>query len=89
MNILKGNDEKKEIQADELTLENLETALANDTKVKLAGLDVDGLLRFPMLQFMTDTRRYPTRQARVQEEVPVRRERWLWLLQRCLWLGYA
>lgn len=44
MNILKGNDEKKEIQADELTLENLEAALANDTKVKLAGLDVDGLL---------------------------------------------
>lgn len=42
MNILKGNEEKKEIQAAELTLENLETALANDTKVKLAGLDIDG-----------------------------------------------
>lgn len=36
------SEEKKEIQAEDLTIENLETALANDTKVKLAGLDVDG-----------------------------------------------
>lgn len=28
-----------------LTLDNLEQALANDTKVKVAAVDVDGLLR--------------------------------------------
>ena len=28
-----------------LTLDNLETELANDTKVKLAGVDADGILR--------------------------------------------
>lgn len=42
MNILSKNTDEKEIQAEDLTLENLETALAKDTKVKLAGLDVDG-----------------------------------------------
>lgn len=28
-----------------LTLENLEEALAKDTKIKLAGVDIDGILR--------------------------------------------
>jgi hypothetical protein len=28
-----------------LTLDNLEEALANDTKIKLAGVDIDGILR--------------------------------------------
>lgn len=37
-----NTDKKEEIQAEDLTLENLETALAGDNKVKLAGLDVDG-----------------------------------------------
>lgn len=35
-------DESEDVQSQDLTLENIETALANDTKVKLAGLDVDG-----------------------------------------------
>jgi len=36
-------DERNEvIEPQDLTLENLETALASDTKVKLAGLDIDG-----------------------------------------------
>ncbi|KAK5944939.1 hypothetical protein PMZ80_002142 [Knufia obscura] len=39
------HEEKKDIEPQNLTLENVETALANDTKVKLAGLDVDGILR--------------------------------------------
>ena len=30
------------IEARDLTLDNIETALADDTKVKLAGLDIDG-----------------------------------------------
>ncbi|KAK5089984.1 hypothetical protein LTR05_000152 [Lithohypha guttulata] len=38
-------DESEDVQSQDLTLENIETALANDTKVKLAGLDVDGILR--------------------------------------------
>lgn len=38
------HEEKKDIEPQNLTLENVETALANDTKVKLAGLDVDGEL---------------------------------------------
>ena len=38
------SEEKQVIEAQDLTLENLETALADDTKVKLAGLDIDGKL---------------------------------------------
>ncbi|KAI1617749.1 glutamine synthetase [Exophiala viscosa] len=34
-----------ENESEELTLENLETVLAKDTKVKLAGIDIDGILR--------------------------------------------
>lgn len=33
---------EKVVEHQDLTLENIETALANDTKVKLAGIDVDG-----------------------------------------------
>lgn len=36
------NEKKSAIEAADLTLENIESALANDTKVKLAGLDIDG-----------------------------------------------
>ena len=44
-NILSSKtEEKKAIEPESLTLENLETALAKDTKVKLAGLDIDGEL---------------------------------------------
>ena len=47
-NILGSKSEEKEvITADKLTLENVERALADDNKVKLAGLDVDGELRYP------------------------------------------
>ena len=38
------NEEKKVVEAQDLTLDNLELALADDTKVKLAGLDIDGEL---------------------------------------------
>lgn len=38
------NEEKKVVEAHDLTLDNLELALADDTKVKLAGLDIDGEL---------------------------------------------
>lgn len=42
-NILSSRSEdRKEIESQDLTLDNIETALANDTKVKLAGLDIDG-----------------------------------------------
>ena len=37
----KGQDHT--IEPENLTLENLETALSNDTKVKLAGIDIDGM----------------------------------------------
>jgi len=41
----RGNkEETKDIEPQNLTLDNIETALAADTKVKLAGLDVDGEL---------------------------------------------
>lgn len=36
------SEEKKDIDPQNLTLDNIETALANDNKVKLAGLDIDG-----------------------------------------------
>jgi hypothetical protein len=32
-----------------LTLDNLEAALSKDTKIKLAGIDVDGTRPFPHL----------------------------------------
>ena len=42
-NLLSQKDgETKTIEAHDLTLDNIETALANDNKVKLAGVDVDG-----------------------------------------------
>lgn len=33
--------------------------------------------------------RNPSRQADLEEEVPLRRQRWLRLLQCDIWLGYA
>lgn len=60
MNILKSNDDKKEIEAADLSLENLETALANDTKVKLAGLDIDGQLYCCIALAMLTWRRHST-----------------------------
>lgn len=36
--------DQNDIEAENLTLDNIATALANDTKVKLAGLDIDGEL---------------------------------------------
>ena len=38
------SEENEDIGFEDLTLENIETALANDTKVKLAGVDIDGEL---------------------------------------------
>lgn len=38
------SEEKKDIDPQNLTLDNIETALADDTKIKLAGLDIDGEL---------------------------------------------
>lgn len=44
-NILSSrSEEHKDVEPEDLTLQNIETALAKDTKVKLAGLDVDGKL---------------------------------------------
>lgn len=40
-NILPSKIEK-DIEPQNLTLDNIETALANDNKVKLAGIDIDG-----------------------------------------------
>jgi len=39
---LDKSEETKDIGPQSLTLDNIETALAGDTKVKLAGIDVDG-----------------------------------------------
>lgn len=41
--ILAGRKEK-DVEPHELSLDNLEAALANDNKVKLAGVDIDGML---------------------------------------------
>lgn len=36
------SSERKDIEPEDLTLENITTALAHDNKVKLAGIDIDG-----------------------------------------------
>lgn len=38
---------------------------------------------------LANLHRNPPRQADLQEEVPLDRKGWLWLLQRHLWLGHA
>lgn len=42
-NLLSPSSEGNAIET--LTLDNLEEALAKDTKIKLAGVDIDGILR--------------------------------------------
>ncbi len=44
------SEEKKDIDPQNLTLDNIETALADDTKIKLAGLDIDGELGTTIVQ---------------------------------------
>lgn len=80
-----GSNKDNEI----LTLDQLETELAQDTKVKLAGIDIDGTRSFLFSMTFADSLRDPPGQAGIQKEVPLRGKRWLWLLQRHLWLGYA
>lgn len=82
-----GKDKEKE---ETLTLDNLESALAKDNKVKLAGIDIDGtrLLHQLLYSSLIGTR-HPPWQAHLQEKVPLRGQGWLRLLQCHLWLGYA
>ena len=64
------SEEKPVIESQDLTLENLETALADDTKVKLAGLDIDGeRYAAASIYFPLTSTRHTTGQADIQEEV--------------------
>lgn len=74
-----------------LSLDNLETALVKDNKVKLAGIDIDGEhSKFQAVYTPADTpRRHPPRQTRLEEKVPLCRQRWLWILFGGVRLGYA
>ena len=83
-----GKDKEKE---ETLTLDNLESALAKDNKVKLAGIDIDGmyLVNHQLLYSSLIGTRYPPWQAHLQEEVPLCGQGWFRLLQRHLWLGHA
>lgn len=74
-----------------LTLDQLQTELADDTKIKVAGIDVDGTRPFNpvLLPLLIRSARYPPWESDVQEEVPVCSKGGLWLLQRRLWLGHA
>lgn len=85
-----SKDEKKTvIEAADLTLANIESALADDTKVKLAGLDIDGKLGYLLDNFCTDCGRNSTWQAHFKKEISICSKRWIRFLQCCVWLGYA
>ena len=63
-----------------LTLDNLESVLSKDNSIKLAGIDIDGMGLPTCIIGLANSYRYPTRQDRVQEEVPLSCQRWLRLL---------
>lgn len=50
--LLSSSSSKQEIK--ELTLDNLEAALENDNKIKLAGIDIDGTIRCRSILCLTD-----------------------------------
>lgn len=55
-----SNEKKSTIEAADLTLDNLESALASDTKIKLAGLDIDGVYSWWLTDQRTDFNRNPS-----------------------------
>jgi len=78
------------------TVDKIKSEISDDDKIKVAGFDVDGILRGmykPNLsqlgEYRADITLLSARQDNIPKEVPFHPRRRLRLLFSCFWLGYA